>query len=241
MIQAQAISAFEAWGCPESPRARPPPPQRIDVAPVRCRPPRPRAPPHRPWRPRSVTPASRFARTPARTKLSRTRLRTAHERSRGHPFAFASEGRGAAVRTGVGLRGGSRRRGQQEVNGPGYQPLSPASRTSLRDATPLISATRPANQRTRWLAQRSEGICTPFAPVAVARTECAPRLDRTATSSTILVRKPSPPPPKPALSENYTSYIFHQVLGFAPLWSSNCQSCQVIESDAGAGRPQNDL
>jgi hypothetical protein len=35
-----------------------------------------------------VTPASRFART-LRTKLSRTRLRTAPERSSVHPFAFA--------------------------------------------------------------------------------------------------------------------------------------------------------
>jgi hypothetical protein len=37
----------------------------------------------------SVTPASRFARTPSRTKLSRTRLRTTPERSRVHRFAFA--------------------------------------------------------------------------------------------------------------------------------------------------------
>jgi hypothetical protein len=36
-----------------------------------------------------VTPASRFARTRLRTKLSRTRLHTAPERSRVHPFAFA--------------------------------------------------------------------------------------------------------------------------------------------------------
>jgi hypothetical protein len=34
-------------------------------------------------------PTSRFARTPSRTKLSGTRLRTAPERSRVHPFAFA--------------------------------------------------------------------------------------------------------------------------------------------------------
>ena len=34
-----------------------------------------------------VTPASRFARTLSRTRLSRTRLRTVPERSRVHPFA----------------------------------------------------------------------------------------------------------------------------------------------------------
>jgi hypothetical protein len=36
-----------------------------------------------------VTPASRFARTPSRAKLLRTRLRAAPEKSRVHPFAFA--------------------------------------------------------------------------------------------------------------------------------------------------------
>ena len=54
------------------------------------------APPRPPARRRTddgasegVTPASGFARTPLRTKLSRTGLRTASEGSRVHPFAFA--------------------------------------------------------------------------------------------------------------------------------------------------------
>jgi hypothetical protein len=41
---------------------------------------------------RHETPASRLARTSSRTKLSRTRLRTAPERPRVHPFALADRG-----------------------------------------------------------------------------------------------------------------------------------------------------
>jgi hypothetical protein len=57
----------------------------------RCeRPPRPRAPPHRRWRPRKALLRRAGSREPpAQTTLSRTRLRTAPERSRVHPFAFA--------------------------------------------------------------------------------------------------------------------------------------------------------
>jgi hypothetical protein len=65
-------------------------PRRIDVAPVRAdHHLDPRAAPSTMAALGRHYPASRFARTPSRTKLSRTRLRTAPERSHVHPFAFA--------------------------------------------------------------------------------------------------------------------------------------------------------
>jgi hypothetical protein len=73
--------------------------QRIDVAPVQAH----HLDPARRRRVddggmEAVTPTSSFARTPARTKLSRTRLRTAPERSRVHPFAFAPLGMAVSER-----------------------------------------------------------------------------------------------------------------------------------------------
>jgi hypothetical protein len=63
----------------------------------------------------------------------------------------------------------------------------------------------------------------------------APRLGRIATISTMLVRDQAPRRPNPPYRQ--TIYLIY-VIGFSVfvrLWLSKCASCQVIESDAGAG------
>ena len=95
-IRARCQTAFEAWGRPwTTSRTRTDPPREPNSSLSGSRT-RARGGANRGANRRiddgglgSVTPASRFARTPSRTKLSRTRLRTAPERSRVHPFAFA--------------------------------------------------------------------------------------------------------------------------------------------------------